>query len=95
MVGIVLLLEVILVALAGLPILWWPRRNSVPAFDFSGPRPPARTRGGPTKGRAWRSVGRQMREDWEPVLGLSTASCFGSAAGFGGSALEFGGICDG
>ena len=43
MVSILLLLTVFFVALVGLPILWWPRRNSVAHFSFNGPRPRATT----------------------------------------------------
>ncbi len=41
MVSILLLLTVFFVALIGLPILWWPRRNSIAQFSFNGPRPRA------------------------------------------------------
>ena len=38
MVSILLLLSVIFAALVGLPILWWPRRNGISQFGFSGPQ---------------------------------------------------------
>jgi hypothetical protein len=38
-VSILLLLTVFFVALIGLPILWWSRRNSVTQLSFNGPRP--------------------------------------------------------
>jgi hypothetical protein len=37
-ISILLLLLLILAALIGLPILWWPRRNGIPQFGFSGPQ---------------------------------------------------------
>jgi hypothetical protein len=37
-VSVLLLLSVIFAALVGLPILWWPRRNGIPQFGFSGPQ---------------------------------------------------------
>jgi hypothetical protein len=44
MVSILLLLSVIFAALVGLPILWWPRRNGMPQFGFSGPQTRTTTR---------------------------------------------------
>ncbi len=44
MVSILLLLSVIFAALVGLPILWWPRRNSIAQFGFSGPQRRTTTR---------------------------------------------------
>ncbi len=44
MVSILLLLSVIFAALVGLPMLWWPRRNGIPQFAFSGPQGRTTTR---------------------------------------------------
>jgi hypothetical protein len=43
-VSILLLLSVIFAALVGLPKLWWPRRNGIPQFGFSGPQGRTTTR---------------------------------------------------
>lgn len=57
MVSILLLLTVFFVALLELPILWWPRQNSVAEFSFNGPFPRATT--SPTPAGAQVPVGRR------------------------------------